>query len=82
MLRILVLNSYPDPLPLSEILYPPLMVHTCDGAFQRCCDASKSHVMYCDRKFNMLDIWLPIFKYLSKLSSDFQTVFSILMDIW
>ena len=55
------------------------MLHTCDGVFQRRCDASKSHAMCCDKKFNMLNILLPILEYLSHLLSDSQTVFSIVM---
>ena len=42
------------------------MLHTCDGAFKRCCNASKSHAMFCDRKFNMLNILLPILECLSR----------------
>ena len=33
------------------------------------------------RKLNMLNIWVPILEYLSYLSPDFQTVFSIVMGI-
>ena len=58
------------------------MLHTCDGAFQTSCDVSKSHAMCCDRKFNMLNILVPTLVYLSYLSSDFQTGFSIVMDIY
>ena len=46
------------------------MLHTCDGVFQRHCDASKLHAMCCDKKFNMLNILLPILEYLSHLLSD------------
>ena len=36
------------------------MLHTCDGASKRGCDASKSSAMCCDRKLNMLNILVPI----------------------
>ena len=42
------------------------MLHTCDGAFIRGCDASES--MCCDRKLNMLNILVPILEYLGYLS--------------
>ena len=57
------------------------MLYTCDGAFHLCCDARKSHAMCCDRKLNMLNILHSISEYLSYLRSDFQAVFSIMMDI-
>ena len=57
------------------------MSYTCDGAFHLCWDARKSHAMCCDRKFNMLNILVPILKYLSYLLSDLQTGFSIVMGI-
>ena len=57
------------------------MLHTCDGAFQRCCNALKSHAMCCDRKMNMLNILPPIYEYLSFMTSDFQTGFSSVMGI-
>ena len=53
------------------------MLHTCDGAFQWCCDGSKSHAMCCDRKFNMLNILRLISEYLSCLPTNFQTDFGI-----
>ena len=33
--------------------------------FQGCCDALKLHAMCCDRKFNMLNIFLLILEYLN-----------------
>ena len=57
------------------------MPYTCDGVFPLCCDARKSHAMCCDRKFNMLNILVLILEYFGYLQSDFQTVFSILMEI-
>ena len=57
------------------------MLCTCDGTFRRGCDASKSCAMCCDRKFNMLDILVPILEYLCYLLTDFQTVFIIVMGI-
>ena len=46
------------------------MLHTCDGAFKRGCDASKSRAMCCDKKLNMLNILVPILEYLSRLLCD------------
>ena len=70
---------------LSMTSYEPgphaAMLYTCDGVLQRCCDGSKSHAMCCDKKFNMLNILLPILEYLSYLLSDRQTDFSIVMRI-
>ena len=57
------------------------MLHTCDGVSKRDCDVSKSRAMCCDRKTNMLNNLVPILEYLSYLSPDFQTVFSIVMGI-
>ena len=58
-----------------------MMLDTCDGAFHLCCDARKSHAICCDRKFNMLNILLLILQYLSYLLSDYQAVFTIMMDM-
>ena len=54
------------------------MLHTCNGVFQRPCDAGKSHVMLCDVNSNIYIILLPILKYLSYLLPDFPAVFSIM----
>ena len=69
----------------TAICYKPAphtaMLHTCEGAFQWCCDVLKSHAMYCDRKLNMLNILLRILEYLSYLPIDFQTCLSIVTGI-
>ena len=57
------------------------MLYTRDGTFQSSCDTSKLHAMCCDVFSNMLEFLLPILEYLSHLSSDFQTVCSIVMVI-
>ena len=57
------------------------MLHTCDGVFPSSCDGGKLPAILCDVNSNMFVILLPILEYLSHLSSDFQTVCSILMVI-
>ena len=57
------------------------MLHTCDGVFQMPCYVSKSHAMSCNRKFNMLNILLPISEYLSHLLCDLHMVCSIVIRI-
>ena len=41
----------------------------------------KLHAICYNRKFNMLNIMVAMLEYLRYLLSDFQTVFSIMMDI-
>ena len=55
------------------------MPYTHDGTFQRSCDTSKLHAMWCDAFSNLLEFLLPILKYLSHLLYDFQMVYSIVM---
>ena len=57
------------------------MLHTCDFAFEGCCDGLKLHAMCCDKKLKMLNILVAILEFLSYLPSDFQTVFSLVIRI-
>ena len=57
------------------------MLFTCYGVFYRYCNAFKLHAMFCNRKFNILNMLLPILKYLSCLISDILTDFSIVMGL-
>ena len=50
------------------------ILHTCDGAFQRFCDAEESHAMCYDEICNAFNILLPILEYLSYLFSDYQMI--------
>ena len=57
------------------------MLYTRDGTIQGPRDTSKSHAMCCDVFSNMLEFLLPILEYLSHLSFDSQTVFSMMMSM-
>ena len=48
------------------------MLHTCYGMFQRCCDASKLHLMCCDKKFKTPNFLLPILEYNTFLTIQFS----------